>query len=46
MKLLKWAGLVALISLPILLLAGGKRAKLEENDESDESNIFAEELND
>jgi hypothetical protein len=42
-KFLKWGTILALLSLPVLLLL--KRMKSEvEHEEQDEDNIFAEEL--
>lgn len=43
-KILKLAGILALISLPILLFTKRKKSKQEIETEEDENNIFAEEL--
>lgn len=43
-KILKWAGILALISLPLLLFTKRKKSKQEQETEEDENNIFAEEL--
>ena len=43
-KILKWAGVLALVSLPILLLTMKKRPAAQNEARDEESNIFAEEL--
>lgn len=42
MKILKWAGIVALLSLPVILIV--KRKRVRGNVSVEEGNIFAEEL--
>ncbi len=44
MKILKWAGIFALISLPILFLAWKKHSAEQAEPRVDENDIFAEEL--
>ena len=43
-KVLKWAGIVALIALPVIFLMKKKPAEAHGTSEKDDSNIFAEEL--
>lgn len=44
-KLLKWAGIVALIALPVVvLLKKQKERRPDDRSRNDESNIFAAEL--
>lgn len=43
-KILTWAGLIAVLSLPILLLAKKGRPQERREIQEDENNIFGEEL--
>ncbi len=44
MKILKWAGILALLSLPIVFLARKKRSAEQGEVHDEDNNIFAEEL--
>ncbi|MDI6765779.1 MAG: hypothetical protein QME52_03020 [Bacteroidota bacterium] len=43
-KILKWAGIAALIALPVLVLLRKRKVQESETNWDDESNIFAAEL--
>lgn len=45
-KILKWAGFLALLSVPIFLLSRKKKSGLRDKAGEDDNNIFAEELTD
>ena len=43
-KVLKWAGIAALIAVPVIVLLKKKRNQHPDYDREDDSNIFASEL--
>ncbi len=43
-KILKWAGIAALIAVPVYLVLRKKKSKEDEISSDEESNIFAAEL--
>ena len=43
-KVLKWAGIVALVALPVVLFLKKKKTQEQESSPDDDSNIFASEL--
>lgn len=43
-KILKWVGILALISLPIFLFTKKKKSSLHDETEEEENNIFEKEL--
>lgn len=43
-KILKWGGIIALVSLPLLLLAKRRDSQTVAQQEKDSNDIFAEEL--
>jgi len=44
MKILKWAGLAALIAVPLIVFLKNRKDSASDNSSEDESNIFASEL--
>ena len=46
MDLLKWAGLIALIAVPVYMMIKMKKEQLSDSFLDDDSNIFAAELQD
>jgi hypothetical protein len=43
-KILKWAGLAALIAVPLIVILKKRKESLADNSLDDESNIFAADL--
>ena len=43
-KVLKWAGILALIAVPVFLVLRKRKSQEEDSYNDDESNIFAAEL--
>jgi len=43
-KILKWAGLVALIALPVVVILKKRKSSQAEISADDDSNIFSDEL--
>jgi len=44
MKILKWAGLAALIAVPLIVFLKKRKDSISDDSPDDESNIFAAEL--